>query len=131
MWQLFYKSEPPVAVYSGEVQPVYSGGVWDCGQVRFTDAEGILYEPVFNEDELPITLVTPIQFKMLFTPLERVAIKASEDPVVQDFFSLVEDPRLTAVDRNLQSVENALRYLEALSLIDPGRADQILVAQVN
>lgn len=85
--------------------------------------------PVIPEPVAPVVIppkVSPIEFKLLFTVQERVAIKASADAIVQDFFSIVEDPRLTHVDLALKSTQDALSYLEALSLIAEGRKDEIL-----
>lgn len=72
--------------------------------------------------------LSPVQFKMLFTSQERVAIKAARgtDPVVDDFFELVEDPRLTYVDLALQSVQDAVGYLAQQGLIAPERVPEIL-----
>ncbi len=73
-----------------------------------------------------LKLLSPVEFKMLFTSEERIAIKASTDAVVQDFFELINDPRLTQVDRNLQSVKDAIAYLEFKGLIAVGRSTEIL-----
>lgn len=101
--------------------PVFAGGIWECGDQRFVDPEGVLYAPVV--DDIPISA---IGFKLLFTAAERVAIKTSVDPVVQDFYDLVQDQRLTEVNLALPSVAEALQYLEAAELIATGRAAQIL-----
>ena len=66
------------------------------------------------------------QFKLLFTSMERVAIKGSADPIVQDFFSIVEDPRLTHVDLGLKSTQDALDYMTAIGIIAAGRKAEIL-----
>lgn len=70
--------------------------------------------------------VSPVQFKLLFTAPERVAIKASTDPVVQDFFEIVNDPRLTFVDLGLQSTKDAIGYLQSKGLLTGERAAAIL-----
>ena len=75
--------------------------------------------------------VSPIEFKLLFTAPERVAIKASADAIVQDFFSIVEDPRLTHVDLALSSTQDALEYLTMVGLIGAGRKAQILTGVVQ
>lgn len=75
--------------------------------------------------------VSPVQFKLLFTSVERIAIKTSTDPVLQDFFEIVNDPRLTSVDLGLQSTKDALWYLASNSLIAPGRVDEILMGKVK
>lgn len=72
--------------------------------------------------------LTPVQFKLLFTGPERLAIKAARatDPVLEDAFDLLDDPRLTEVDLNLQSNRNLIDYLAAQGLIAPEREPEIL-----
>ena len=78
-------------------------------------------EPVYPK-------VTPVQFKMLFTSPERVAIKAARatDPVVDDLWELVEDPRMEYVDFGLQSVRDSIEYLATAGLIAPERVGEII-----
>ena len=77
--------------------------------------------------------VSPVEFKLLFSAQERVAIKAARatDPVIDDFFEIVEDPRLTHVNLGLQSTQDALAYLELKGLITDERRVQILAGQVQ
>lgn len=77
--------------------------------------------------------VSPVEFKLLFTPQERVAIKAARatDVVIDDFFDIVEDPRLTFVDLGLQSTQDALSYLVQQGLLTVERRQQILAGQVQ
>ena len=72
--------------------------------------------------------VSPVEFKLLFTPAERVAIQAARatDPVIEDFMAIVEDPRLTHVDLGLKSTREALAYLGAQGLITAERVEAIL-----
>lgn len=78
--------------------------------------------------------VSPVEFKLLFSAEERVAIKLSDDPLVQDFFELVENQRIVnaadasrgLIDLSLQSTKEALAYLEMRTLIKVGRAATIL-----
>lgn len=76
--------------------------------------------------------VSPVEFKMLFTSMERVAIRTARatDPTVDDFFDLVEDPRLSYVDLALPSVQGALHYLAATQLIADARIPEILSGNV-
>jgi len=76
--------------------------------------------------------VSPVEFKMLFTSMERVAIRTarSTDPTVDDFFDLVEDPRLSYVNLALPSVQGALHYLAATQLITDARIPEILSGNV-
>lgn len=87
-----------------------------------------LVEPVATAPK-----VSPVEFKLLFTAAERVAIKGARaaDPMIEDFFDIVEDPRLTHVDLGLQSTQDALAYLEAKGLITTSRWQEILAGQVQ
>ena len=77
--------------------------------------------------------VSPVEFLLLFTSAERVAIRAvrPDDPVIDDFFDIVEDPRLTFVDLALPSVQGALHYLAAAQLITDARREEILTGKVQ
>ena len=83
--------------------------------------------------------VDPIEFKLLFTAPERVAIKASQDAVVQDFFELVDqqretnmrDPSRGRINLQLQSVGDALDYLTATGILAEGRTAEILSGEVR
>lgn len=77
--------------------------------------------------------VSPVEFKLLFMAQERVSIKAARatDPVIDDFFSIIEDPRLTHVNLGLQSTQDALAYLEGKGLITIARRQEILAGQVQ
>ncbi len=68
--------------------------------------------------------LTKLQFLRLFTTAERIAIRASADPVIVDFLQLLDlaqDVRLDDPD-TVQGVH----YLESEGLIAPGRAAEIL-----
>ena len=56
--------------------------------------------------------VSAIEFKLLWTPAERVALNKlrETDEMLADFWALVEDPRLTQVDLNLASTKQAVTY---------------------
>lgn len=61
--------------------------------------------------------VTAIEFKLCWTSPERVHLKAATetDPVLADFWGLVDDPRMTTVDLALASVQAGIDYaLDAL-----------------
>jgi hypothetical protein len=76
----------------------------------------------------PVTKVSPIQFKLLFTSAERIALKAAKDTdaALGDFHSIVDDPRLTFVDLSLQSTKDAVGYMAEKGYIDPARVSEIL-----
>ena len=69
-----------------------------------------------------ITL-TQLGFLRRFTAQERIAIRASSDPIIVDFLNLVN----LAQDINLDDSDTAagLAYLEAQELIAKGRAAEI------
>ena len=77
--------------------------------------------------------VSPIQYKLLFTAPERIAIAMAKqaDPVLQDLYSILDDPRLTEVDLNLQSTKDALMYLESKGFITDARRLEILTGAVK
>lgn len=72
--------------------------------------------------------VSPVEFKLLFTSQERVAIKAARatDPVIDDFYDIVEDPRMEYVDFGLKSVRDSVEYLATAGLIAPERVAEII-----
>lgn len=74
---------------------------------------------------------TPPEFMAtLFTFSERIGIRAvrAADVVVDDFLTLLEDPRLTVVDLRLASTQEALGYLTQTDppLLSAERAARIL-----
>lgn len=75
-----------------------------------------------------ITHVTRTEFMRLFTGPERVAIKNARgtDELVEDFFSMVEDPDSPGVDLTLQSTLNILLHLQSLEILTDARRLSIL-----
>lgn len=73
-------------------------------------------------------IISPVQFKLLFTSEERVAIKSARtsDPVIDDFFDIIDDPRLSEVNLKLTSTIDALKYLVTKKLITQVRKNEIL-----
>lgn len=76
----------------------------------------------------PDVIVGPIEFKLLFLPTERVAMKKARatDPVVDDFFELIEDPRLVEVNLSLPSTAMAINYMVSKGYVAPSRVAEIL-----
>lgn len=104
---------------------------WVGGKYRLINGQWVDTEQI--KPPVPATTkVSPVEFKMLFSSMERVAIRKARatDPTVDDFFDLVEDPRLTYVDLALPSVQGALRYLAATQLITDARIAEILSGKV-
>ena len=73
-------------------------------------------------------IISPVQFKLLFTSEERVAIKSARtsDPVIDDFFDIIDDPRLSIVNLKLSSTSEALTYFVTKNLITQVRKNEIL-----
>lgn len=86
----------------------------------------IVPAPVYIEQPVQIRKIPAIDFKLRFTIQERVAIYASVDPIVKDFCSLLDDPRLQNVDLDLSTTVDAINYLVNQNLITQARADEIL-----
>jgi hypothetical protein len=78
--------------------------------------------------DVPEIVVGAMQFLQLFTSPERIAIKSQrkDDPVIDDFFSILDDPRLTEVNLSRRSVIDGLDYLASKSLITADRKAEIL-----
>lgn len=95
--------------------------VWNF--VQWVHAPDVLVSPVAPGEppSASAPAVTPPQFKLLFTPPERIALqrlRASTDPAQQqvrealdDFFSILDDARLTEVDLALASTQAAVEQV--------------------
>ena len=70
--------------------------------------------------------VSPVEFKLLFSSAERIAINSSTDAVVKDFLSIINDPRLSVVNLGLKSTVDALTYMASIGLIAEDRIPEIL-----
>lgn len=121
MWQL--KNNTTGELHNCDAQPQWIDSVWECGSFRITDIAGVDYSVVAPAAIPP--KVSPIEFKLLFTSGERIAIKSSTDPVVQDFYEITNDPRLTHVDLGIKSTQDAIAYLVHVGVLTQERADAI------
>lgn len=86
--------------------------------------------PVVAPQESPAPTppkLSPMQFKMCFTSLERINIKAlkATDQVIADAYEILDDPRLTTVDMALASNQSMIDYLVAQEVLTAERAAQI------
>jgi hypothetical protein len=72
--------------------------------------------------------VTVNEFKSLFTAQERIAIKTSTDPIIQDLWELVQDTRTLKISLATNATLSALDYLLSKELITEARKHQILQA---
>jgi len=119
---------PDIAGYYATIVPdfVVTGATWDGAQWENPP-------PAPPPATALIPLIGPIAFQMLLHVEELVAIESAKetDPVVKIFFKLLDDPRTDIVDRNLKTVQDGLRYLEAKGLLSAGRAQEILTGEVT
>lgn len=106
-------------------EPTFSNGIWDGGNIRIVDFRKTLYETV-NYPAISDLTISPIRFKLLFTTTQRIAVRTSEDPIVKDFFNLIEDPRLSEVILPLSSTVNALSYLVGINILTEEEKERIL-----
>lgn len=72
----------------------------------------------------PTTTITRLQFQRRFSLPERIAIRASSDPIVIDYREMGQ--LAEAIDLTDADVVQGVGYLEAQGLIGPGRAAEIL-----
>lgn len=83
-------------------------------------------EPV--EPEVTAPIIGPLEFKLLFTSAERIAIGNARktDQIIEDFFSIIDDPRLKEVNMELPSTINGVDYIISKGIVDEGRRSDIL-----
>lgn len=132
------RAESPFGFFTTEIAAQFVE-VTDQVEDGWTLKNGVWSAPVTVPAEAPPPVpaeapkVSPVEFKLLFTAQERVAMKEARatDPLIDDFFDIVEDPRLTYVNLGLQSTHAALAYLEAQGLITEARRQEILSGQVQ
>lgn len=79
------------------------------------------------------TWLSPPEFLLRFTSPERVAIRKARatDPIIDDWFAILDDQRLTQVDLALRSTQDGLAYLAGVELLDPARIPDILAPIVE
>lgn len=123
----------PNGFYQADIAKFYDTEVPDDAENGDTFIDGVLTKrpvpppPAPPEPTAPKPpTVSAIQYKMLFTSAERIAAKASVDPVVIDLQDLLNDPRTLTVDLSLKSISDALDYMTVIKLLAPGRKAEIL-----
>ena len=126
----------PFTIFHADVAKNYSTEVEDNVKDNAELIDGVWVNPVTPEPdpdyvapepEKVYPKVTPLEFKMLFTSQERIAIKEAKvtDEILQDGFEILEDPRLTVVDLGLASNHGFIDYMVTLGLVTTERADEI------
>ncbi|SDH06465.1 MULTISPECIES: hypothetical protein [unclassified Duganella] len=112
----------------GNDRPVYDAQylAWRAPSGNFSDPDQSWRVEFEGELVESLPLLTPMTLYMAFTPAERIAIKASKDPMVQEFWAMYElSVKLNKpTDPNLVSVRDAIGYLAAP--VEPGPGAGIL-----
>ena len=128
----------PSESYTAEVAAHYDTQVSDGTVHGATEINNVWTNPQIVSVPVSVVVTTPdikvspIEFKLLFTSAERIAIKTkrSTDAILDDFYTIMDDPRLTSVNLSLKSTKDAVGYLESLKLITKERRDIILAGVV-
>ena len=118
------------AHYTTEVgDDIVSGATWD-GSKWVNPPAPVPVPPVPPVPQYATTM-TPIEFRLLFVSAERIAIKtaAKTDPIVEDFWSIINDPELTQVNVADPQIIEALDYLVTLTILTPARETAILLGK--
>ncbi len=92
-----------------ETKPVLMNGVWECGGFRVVDKYGDQY----TVENIPEPLkIDPITFKLCFTSAERIKAKElrATDAAIEDFWTILDDPRTAIVDMTLPSIQGAIEH---------------------
>ena len=99
------------------------------GSTQAEDGTWTIYVPPVPVPQPPAPAIIPPltvgEFLLLFTGTERVAIKTSQNAVVQDWYELLTK-FLTVVDIQDATTAHALDFLVNLGLIDTARKATIL-----
>lgn len=108
----------PVDHYHPDVAVHYSSTVDDWVVAGAALVDGQWVNPVFSPTIIaasaePDITVSPVEFKLLWTPAERIAAKdlQTTDAVIADFFEILNDSRLTLVNLSLGSTQDGVDYL--------------------
>ena len=101
--------------------------------------DGAWSAPVIEAAPEPVAVrpsVSPVEFKLLWTSPERIALRQMREtnPVIADFWEIVEDPRMQSVNLDRKSTQQGIAYsvhqLAEAGIIDAAdveaRVEQIL-----
>lgn len=126
----------PAECYHPDVAIHYATDVPDTAENGWILVDGTWEAPPVGTPFEPVTIypsVSPVEFQLLFTSAERVAIKAARatDPIIDDFMDIVEHPKLTFVNLNLASTQSALDYFISLNILTSDRKAAILTGVIQ
>jgi hypothetical protein len=123
----------PSEVYHPSVAQFYSTDVPDEAENGMEFVNNQWQQPLkpsvtVDPSSVASPVLSAVQFKLLFTSAERVALNQAKasDPVIADFFSLVDDPRLLEIRLGSNAVASAIQYMVDNDYLEQARADKIL-----
>ncbi|GHA27628.1 hypothetical protein GCM10007989_24370 [Devosia pacifica] len=95
-----------------------------------SDGEGGWQAPATQpefEPQAPVRIDTPL-FLMRFTPQERIGIRqaAKTDLVIEDWFAIINDPRLAYIELGDPNLTAGMGYLVQQELLTEARAQEVL-----
>ena len=124
------RSESPDGFFTPEIASQFIEVPDEVKDLSFFD--GIKWNDYIEPEQPIVTLlipvISPVEFKLLFTPQERLAIKSARatDEILDDLFTILDDPRLKEVNLNLESNKAVMAYLEGKGLITTERKAEIM-----
>jgi hypothetical protein len=127
----------PAELFHADIAKLFDTVVPQEAEAGDSFSEGVLTKPEPTLQQGPVVFVpphvSPVEFKLLFTSSERIAIRSerNSDPVIDDFFDIVDDQRLTHVDLGLKSTQDALAYLVTKKLLSDERKSQIIAGELQ
>jgi len=121
----------PSELYHPDIAKNFDTEIDDDVLVGAELVKGVWINPIIDEPITPAVeyaKISPIEFKMLFTVSERLAINPlkQSDEIIKDWFEILDDSRLTTVDLGLKSTQDALDYLVTLDVLTEDRKVEIL-----
>jgi len=104
--------------------PTHVHGVWECGNMRFTDPSKDIFEAV----ETFAPTMSVVDFWELFTVQEETLIrqKATTEPIIATWLRRLDDQRTVSVNITLPAVVSAITYVATDIPLAAGRLDTIL-----
>jgi len=126
----------PAELYHSSIAVHFTASVPDDAEEGDSWNGSVLTKKVVPEpiqQETTYKRLSPIEFKLLFTGLERIAIRAAKetDPLIADFYDIIDDPRITGIELGLQSTQDGIAYLALIGLIEPDRVAEILSGSIK
>lgn len=124
-----------------EHRPVWVNGIWECGSFRVTDPAGTDYQ-VVEVVAVQNRQITGLAFRKRFTRAEKAAMElaAIDNPsgtaeerqqAAAMRADLKDNDAATFIDLDDERTREAVQYLEAVGLLNEGRALVILDAAVQ